>query len=331
MIVSRRGCGRAPPRASSRTSARPARSRPRCAPVGVHADERVVRGVEDQVRARVALGDPRERLAALLVGDRDRDQVGGRDREVLLVDRPRPRPADVLGAEHAAHRRCPGAAARRAWRRCRAGSRYGVGELARPRIGPGVVRGDDALALEGVEVGRGNPRAAAARPIRGRRRCGETGRRSRWRCGSPSKRHMLTRSTCSVAAATSRMPRSRSSNRSFGSACRAVSAVSALLCAARRCSLASSARSALSCSLMSSKTVSTAGSFSQVTSRADARAQNVPPFGCRSSSSTLSARAVALERLGQPLAVRRVRRSSRWWRARWPRHAGRRTSRRSAC
>ena len=74
--------------------------------VGVHADERVVRGVEDQVRARVALGHLRQRFAAALVGDRDGDQVGGRDREVLLVDRPRPRAADVLGAEHAAHRRC---------------------------------------------------------------------------------------------------------------------------------------------------------------------------------------------------------------------------------
>ena len=40
---------------------------------------------------------------------------------------------------------------------------------------------------------------------------------------------------------------------------------------------------------MSSNTVSTAGSLSQVISRADARAQNVPPFGFLRCSSTSSA------------------------------------------
>ena len=58
-------------------------------------------GVEDQVRAGVALRHLAERFAAPLVGDRDGDQVRGGDREVLLVDRPRAWLADVFDTQHA--------------------------------------------------------------------------------------------------------------------------------------------------------------------------------------------------------------------------------------
>ena len=153
--------------------------------VGVHADERVVRGVEDQPRAGLAVGQPRQRLAALVVGHRHGDQVGGRDGEVLLVDRPRAGPADVLGAEHADRSDRPARSGTSSMAPMPCGARYGHQELAGPRIGVGVVRGDHPLALERLEVGAAHRRAGARRrdsstsgdqPIAGRRtRC----------CGSP--------------------------------------------------------------------------------------------------------------------------------------------------
>ena len=151
----------------------------------------------------------------LFVGDRHGDQVGGRDREVLLVDRPRPRRR--RRARRRARRSTVGALAQRHVEHGAdvLGLEIGRGELARPRIGPGVVRGDHPLAFDGGEVGRGirsrQPRAGFVT----RAGCGGTGRRSRWRCGSARSATCSRVRRCSVAAATSRMPRSRSSNRSL--------------------------------------------------------------------------------------------------------------------
>ena len=120
-------------------------------PARVDADERVVRGVDDQPRPGLALGQAGERAAPLLLGDGDDDEVGDRNRKVLLVDRPDSRAADVLGAEHADRRVVV------AQRHVEHGAdvirdQVGVEELARARIGPGVVGGNDALALERREV-----------------------------------------------------------------------------------------------------------------------------------------------------------------------------------
>ena len=90
--------------------------------VGVHADERVVRRIEHEPRPRLALGEVLHGLPAIGIRERDHDQVGERQREVLLVELPRPRPADVLDAHHAQAGDPPAAAARRASRRCRAAS-----------------------------------------------------------------------------------------------------------------------------------------------------------------------------------------------------------------
>ena len=218
--------------AADRLLARPAERLFRlCVPaddaaVGVHADERVVRGVEDQVGAGVALRHLAERFAPPFVGDRHRDQVGGGDREVLFVNRPRARPADVLDAQHADHVL---AAAQRHVEHGLDVERLEVRglEFAGPRIGAGIGGGDHAFALDGVEICRRRVARRGPRRTRARFRRAGTIRRRRCSPARSPKRHRLTRSTSSVAAAISRMPRRRCSKVSFGSAWLAVSDVSA--------------------------------------------------------------------------------------------------------
>jgi hypothetical protein len=103
-----------------------------------------VGGVEDQVRAGVAVRDVGERLAPVFIGNRDGNQIGGRDGEILLVDRPRPRPADVLDTEHATHDRA--LAQRHVEHRTDpfGGEIRGV-EFAGPDIGPRIVSRNDPL------------------------------------------------------------------------------------------------------------------------------------------------------------------------------------------
>ena len=89
------------------SSQRPAKRRRRLripahdAAIGIHADERIVRRIEHQPRPRLALGEILHRLPAIGIRERDHDQVGERQREVLLVELPGPRSADVLDAHHA--------------------------------------------------------------------------------------------------------------------------------------------------------------------------------------------------------------------------------------
>ena len=63
--------------------------------------KRVVRRVQHQPRPRLALRQVLHGLPPIGVGQRDDDEVGEREGEVLLVERPRPRAADVLDAQHA--------------------------------------------------------------------------------------------------------------------------------------------------------------------------------------------------------------------------------------
>ncbi len=136
--------------------------------VGIHADERIVRRVEHQPRPRLALGEVLHRLPAIGIRERDHDQVGERQREVLLVELPRPRPADVLDAHHAEgpillaqrHVEHGADAVRR---------QVGLAELARARIAVRVGRGDDAVVTDGIEVGR---HVALVQPLAGGMRAG---------------------------------------------------------------------------------------------------------------------------------------------------------------
>ena len=124
------------------------------AAVRVHADERVVRRVEHQPRARLALGEVLHGLPAIGIGERDHDEVGERQREVLLVELPgprrrrrarctsRPSGAILLPQRHVEHR---ADAVRR---------QVALAELARARIAVRVGRGDDAIVADGAEIGR---------------------------------------------------------------------------------------------------------------------------------------------------------------------------------
>ena len=126
--------------------ARPAEGRrrlrvPRHDPaVGIHADEAVVRRIEHQPRARLALGEILHGLPPIGIGERDDDEIGQRQGKVLLVDLPRPWPADVLDAHHAERRDLPAAAARRASRRCRSASGTTSLNSQRSRIGVRIGR-----------------------------------------------------------------------------------------------------------------------------------------------------------------------------------------------
>ena len=119
----------------------------------VHADERIVGGVENQVGAGIALRHLAERFAAAFIGDRDGDQVRGGDRKVLFVDRPGARLADVLHTQHPDHLL---AAPERHVEHGVDVERFEIRreEFARPRIGAGVGGGDHALALDGAEIRR---------------------------------------------------------------------------------------------------------------------------------------------------------------------------------
>ena len=77
MIVSVRAC-RSLRHASIRTSLRPARSR-HDPPGGVDADVGIVRGVDNQVRARIAFRQRVQRLPPLFLGEGNHDQVADRD------------------------------------------------------------------------------------------------------------------------------------------------------------------------------------------------------------------------------------------------------------
>ena len=206
-----------------------------------------------------------------------------------------------------------------------------VEESARARVGP-ARRAPRSRAR--IRARRSRPETAsraAARPTRAGRRCGGTGRRSRWRC---ARRRSATCSPVRPAASPPRLRECRAADPrtvSCGSACRAVSSVSALLCAASRCSLSRSARSAVSSSLMSSNTVSTAGSsFPRHQPRRGAgperAASRVPQL-----EQHVVGLALALQRLGQQPAVLGVDVVVGREAARRLRRAGRRTSPTSAC
>ena len=121
--------------------------------VGVHSDERVVRGIEHQPRPCLALGQILHRLPAIGVGKSDDNEVGEGQRKVLLVELPRTRPADMLDAHHAqrpvllAERHVEHGADSM---RCQ----IGLAELVRPRIGMRIGRRDDTVVTDGVEIGR---------------------------------------------------------------------------------------------------------------------------------------------------------------------------------
>ena len=126
-------------------------------------------------------------------------------------------------------------------------------ELAGARIGPGVAGGDDALALDGASKYAGASCAMqhGSRLVLDRRR-GDTCPTQRMAERSlVEPPHAQALDVAAPRRRSARMLRSRSSNRSFGSVYRVVRLVSASLCAASRRSLALSAVSAASCSLMS--------------------------------------------------------------------------------
>ena len=75
------------------------------ASIRIDADEHVVRRIHDQSRARFAFRHTLERAAPLVIGNRCDDEVADRNHEVLLVDGPRPRAADMFCAEHAERQR----------------------------------------------------------------------------------------------------------------------------------------------------------------------------------------------------------------------------------
>ena len=114
----------------------------------------------------LALGEPPDRRLTGFVGDGGHHQVGDREREVLLVDGPRPRFADVLDAQDADRRRLA-FVQRHVQHRADSERRQIVhGHLAGCRVALGVIRDDDAVALQGREVRRrGGARQNGARLV----------------------------------------------------------------------------------------------------------------------------------------------------------------------
>ena len=119
----------------------------------IDADVGVVCRVHDQVRAGIAFRQAGERLPPLFLGDGHDDEVADRDAEVLLVDGPGPGAAHVLRAQDAE------SAVVALQRDVEHGAdtvriEIRVTELTRTRIGSGITGGHDALAVDGVEIGR---------------------------------------------------------------------------------------------------------------------------------------------------------------------------------
>ena len=143
----------------------------------IDADEGIVRRVDDQPRASVAFRETGERAPPFLLRDGDDDEIGDRDREVLLIDGPGSRtcrrvrrrarrPCVVVPQRHVQH----GANVIR--------DEVGVEEVAGARIGAGVVGGNDAIALERGEIVQGASCRCRTDPDSYRPPRGDTGPRS---------------------------------------------------------------------------------------------------------------------------------------------------------
>ena len=122
-------------------------------PCRVDADVRIVCRLHDLVRAGIAFRQAGQCLPPLFLGDGHDDQVADRDAEVLLVDGPGPGAAHVLRAQDAE------SAVVALQRDVEHGAdtvriEIRVTELTRTRIGSGITGGHDALAVDGVEIGR---------------------------------------------------------------------------------------------------------------------------------------------------------------------------------